>query len=150
MCALHKLGAVHRTPCPKNKHSIRARIRQTKMTPEQCKAARLLLGWDQKTLSSKAKIGRGMVSAFESGDETVKPGNVMLLKAVLNQHGVTFLSPTQKLRRIGVILNLPPEDREDTSEREVAPDQPIQDRPGDSGAPRGRPRSGSKGKHRAK
>lgn len=112
------------------------------MTPEQCRAARLLLRWDQKTLCAKTGLGRGVISLFESGTQ-VRPVNVRTIKAALNESGVTFVNTD---REIGVILALPPEGREDKQVEEADHGQPTPDRPEDSAKPRELHRLNSQGR----
>jgi DNA-binding XRE family transcriptional regulator len=61
------------------------------ISPAQCRAARALLNWNQKTLADKTGVALKTVRAFETG--RTKPLGVTraALKQALEKAGVEFL-----------------------------------------------------------
>jgi DNA-binding XRE family transcriptional regulator len=61
------------------------------ISPAQCRAARALLSWNQKTLADKTGVALKTVRAFETG--RTKPLGVTraALKQALEKAGVEFL-----------------------------------------------------------
>lgn len=57
------------------------------MTPDQCQAARRLLGWSARELARKASLTGPTVKRFESGGETQK-SSIRLLRIALEQAGI--------------------------------------------------------------
>lgn len=60
------------------------------MTPNQCRAARGLLGINQRELCADAGVGRLTLQQFESGRRETWEENVAKLRAELERRGVTF------------------------------------------------------------
>jgi transcriptional regulator with XRE-family HTH domain len=58
--------------------------------PEQCKAARALLRWDQKTLAARANVNIGTISDFEGRRRSPHPSTVKALKDALEAAGIVF------------------------------------------------------------
>lgn len=61
------------------------------VTPEQCRAARALLGWTQMDLAERSGIGCSTVRSFESGRHTLIRSNMAVLRAALEAAGVIFI-----------------------------------------------------------
>ena len=53
------------------------------ITPAQLRAARALLGWDQKTLASRSDLSLPTIQRMESSDELIR-GNVDSLSKIMN------------------------------------------------------------------
>ena len=68
-----------------------------KMTPAQCRAARGLLGWTAKELSTRSGISQNAITRFERGDN-VHLNTVRALERTYIQAGIEFEG------RIGVRL----------------------------------------------
>lgn len=60
------------------------------MTPNQCKAARNLLGWKQEHLSQKAEVALATIGLFERRETTPKPITLKALKAAFEKAGIEF------------------------------------------------------------
>jgi transcriptional regulator with XRE-family HTH domain len=69
----------------------------------QLKAARILLGWSQAELASKASVGRNSLSRFESGTTDTKNSTLQALTSALQKGGITFVSDAS---RVGIWLRL--------------------------------------------
>lgn len=74
------------------------------LTPEQCRAARALLGWTQQELATRAGVACGTVRGFENSQHTPIRSNLRVLRAALEESGVVFLDadelgPGVRLRR---------------------------------------------------
>lgn len=63
-----------------------------KITPTLCKAARLLLGWSQSNLASKAKISVGTISNYERGTVIISEVNLETITKTLEGEGVQFMN----------------------------------------------------------
>lgn len=61
------------------------------VTPEQCRAARALLGWTQMDLAERSGIGCSTVRSFESGRHALIRSNMAMLRAALEAAGVIFI-----------------------------------------------------------
>jgi transcriptional regulator with XRE-family HTH domain len=61
------------------------------ITPEQCRAARGLLGWTQAQLSERASVGVVTVRNFEGLRSTPMRGTLTLLQQALETAGVDFI-----------------------------------------------------------
>lgn len=60
------------------------------MTPEQCSAARKLLGWSTRELGRRAKLKFGAIGRWERGEHPhIEPMNAKL-RAALEAAGVEF------------------------------------------------------------
>lgn len=62
------------------------------VTPEQCRAARGLLGWSQSTLAERANVSKSTVAKFEAGGP-LGTNNHIALDAALRQEGVELIDP---------------------------------------------------------
>ena len=63
------------------------------MTPEQCKAARALLGRDQEQVASLANVARTTLIDFEKGLRTPRASTIAAIRAALESAGVEFIEP---------------------------------------------------------
>ncbi len=61
------------------------------VSPSQLRAARALLGWNQRELAEKAKVSASTVADFERGKHTPVPNNLDALCAALEAGGVSLL-----------------------------------------------------------
>src|ERR1017187_1569178 len=61
------------------------------IAPTQVRAARALLGWNQRELAEKAKVAASTVADFERGKHTPVPNNLDALRAALEAGGVSLL-----------------------------------------------------------
>lgn len=59
------------------------------ISPEQCRAARALIGWSQTELATEVDISKVSISAFEKGGE-MRESNKRTLKEALESAGVIF------------------------------------------------------------
>ena len=60
--------------------------------PEQCRAARALLGWSQQALADAAQVGVVTIRQFELGATTPRSATLQVLSLALEAAGVVFLS----------------------------------------------------------
>jgi DNA-binding transcriptional regulator YiaG len=63
---------------------------KSRMSPEQCRAARGWLGWSQVQLAKRAKVGQSTVKDFESRRRTPIPNNRDAMRRVLEAAGIEF------------------------------------------------------------
>lgn len=70
------------------------------MTPNQSRAARSLLGWNQEKLAQRAKLAKRTVAAFESGENT-RNESVAAMRAAFDKAGITFVETASET---GVLL----------------------------------------------
>jgi transcriptional regulator with XRE-family HTH domain len=61
------------------------------LTPEQCRAARGLLGWTQEKLADKAGVSRGTVRGFERGHHDLHRASAAVIRAALEAEGVVMI-----------------------------------------------------------
>jgi transcriptional regulator with XRE-family HTH domain len=61
------------------------------ITPQQCRAARALLGWTQLTLADKAKIGVVTLRQFELGANMPRRATIHVIERALSEAGVHFI-----------------------------------------------------------
>lgn len=61
------------------------------LSPNQCKAARALLGWTQEDLHQKSKLAKKTIAAFETGDRNSHPSTLTALRTTLETAGVVFI-----------------------------------------------------------
>ncbi|MFZ1010724.1 MAG: helix-turn-helix transcriptional regulator [Candidatus Sulfotelmatobacter sp.] len=61
------------------------------IAPRQIRAARALLGWNQRELAEKAKVAASTVADFERGKHTPVPNNLDALRGALEAGGVSLL-----------------------------------------------------------
>jgi transcriptional regulator with XRE-family HTH domain len=62
------------------------------MKPEQCRAARALLGMSQETLAERAGVGIVTVNLFEVGKREPYARTLGALRAALESAGVAFIT----------------------------------------------------------
>ena len=61
------------------------------ITPEQCRAARGLLGWTQQTLADKAQIGVVTLRQFELKQNVPRRASLNMVQQTLEKAGVLFI-----------------------------------------------------------
>jgi transcriptional regulator with XRE-family HTH domain len=61
------------------------------ITPQQFRAARSFLGWSQRKLAAKARVGRATIANFELGLSTPQVRVMEAMVAVFDLAGVVFL-----------------------------------------------------------
>jgi transcriptional regulator with XRE-family HTH domain len=64
--------------------------RKKLVTPEQCRAARGLVGWSQSQLAEQANLSKSTVAKFESGGE-LSTNNHIALDMALEREGVALI-----------------------------------------------------------
>lgn len=76
------------------------------ISPEQCRAARSLLGWSQTDLMKAAGLTQATLSAFEKGSGAMRTNNNERLQEALEGAGVVFIEDgeTSKAGGAGVRL----------------------------------------------
>ena len=62
------------------------------ITPEQCKSARELLGWQQSELAYDLGISQTDISLFEAGKGRRALGERVAIQRVLEQAGIEFIA----------------------------------------------------------
>lgn len=63
------------------------------LTPQQCRAARGLLGWTQEKLAEQAGVSRSTIRGFESGQHVLHRGSAAVIRGALETAGVMLLEP---------------------------------------------------------
>ena len=61
------------------------------ITPQQCRAARGLLGWTQQTLADKAQIGVVTLRQFELGANIPRRATLQVIEKALEAAGVGLI-----------------------------------------------------------
>ena len=61
------------------------------LSPNQCKAARALLGWTQEDLHQRSKLAKKTIAAFETGDRNSHPSTLVALRTTLEAAGILFI-----------------------------------------------------------
>lgn len=61
------------------------------ITPEQCRAARALLGWTQEDLATAANIGVVTIGQFEMKRVTPRHGTLVVIRHTLETAGIEFI-----------------------------------------------------------
>jgi len=62
-------------------------------TPAQVRAARVLLGWSQKTLAQMADVSRSTLALIERGDDLANNTSRERIQRALEAAGLEFLPP---------------------------------------------------------
>ncbi len=62
------------------------------ITPEQCRAARMLLNWDQETLSELSKVSVKTISNFEIHKNKTNKSTLMALEHALMRAGIELIN----------------------------------------------------------
>jgi transcriptional regulator with XRE-family HTH domain len=62
------------------------------MTPEQCRAARSLLGLKQSDLAAASGVSIRTIAHFEAGERQPIPANAAALRKALEAAGVEFIA----------------------------------------------------------
>jgi len=76
----------------------------TRISAEQLRAARGLVGWSQDELAKAAKVGRATIADFESGKRQPYDHTLDFLQAAFEAAGVEFTNgdgPGVRLRKGG-------------------------------------------------
>jgi predicted transcriptional regulator len=79
-------------------------------TPEQCRAARGLLGWSQQELARQARVGVVTVHQLETGVSEPRRATIEVIQRAFEDAGVTFIDengggPGVRLRKSAVKRN---------------------------------------------
>ncbi len=64
------------------------------ITPEQSKAARSLLGWNQKTLAQEASVGLSTIADFEGKKRIPIKNNLEAIRIAFEKHYIEFIEDT--------------------------------------------------------
>ena len=62
------------------------------ITPAQCRAARALIGMDQRTLAAAAVLGVHVIDAFERESVTLPDADLAAIRSALEAVGVEFIA----------------------------------------------------------
>ena len=68
------------------------------MTPNECAAARKILGWTMRDLAAKARVGTMLVQLFENRCFTPLPETMEKLRCALEAGGIEFCWPGVRLK----------------------------------------------------
>ncbi len=71
------------------------------INPEQCRAARALVGWTQLELAGAAGIGLSTVADFERGARCPQQQNLIAISSVLVRAGVVFIEGGVRRKKEG-------------------------------------------------
>lgn len=61
------------------------------LSPEQCRAARALIGWSQDQLASASKVAKATIANFEAGRRTPYERTLGDIGSALEAAGVQFI-----------------------------------------------------------
>jgi len=61
------------------------------VTPEQCRAARGLLGWSQQELAKKAHVGVVTVHQLEAAGSQPRPATLEVIRRAFESAGIEFI-----------------------------------------------------------
>ena len=73
------------------------------ITPEQCRAARALLGWVQPNLAKRSKVSTRTIASFELAERIPSEVKLSKLQTALERAGIEFL-PERAGKGVGVRL----------------------------------------------
>lgn len=62
------------------------------LTPDQCRAARALVGWPQDKLEAASKIAKKTIADFELGNTSPYERTLTALRSALERAGVEFIA----------------------------------------------------------
>lgn len=62
-----------------------------RLTPEQCRAARGLLGWTQAALAAQAGVSRSTVRGFENGRHELHRASAAVIRGALETAGLILI-----------------------------------------------------------
>lgn len=62
------------------------------ITPNLCRAARVLLGWKQVDLAERSDVGINTIRVFEAGKSKPRKGTLRLLELAFEEAGVEFIA----------------------------------------------------------
>jgi transcriptional regulator with XRE-family HTH domain len=60
------------------------------MTPEQCRAARGLLGWTQAELAARADVHSATVRGFENMKKVPQRASIAVMRRIMEENRVRF------------------------------------------------------------
>jgi transcriptional regulator with XRE-family HTH domain len=84
-------------------------LKQDTITPNQCRAARAIIGWTQSDLEIKSKVTRKTLADFEAGKRQPYDRTLADIRKTLEAAGVVFLDEGQQVNGgAGVRLSLSP------------------------------------------
>jgi len=63
----------------------------SRLSPEQCRAARGLLGWTQEELAERAKVSRSTIRDFENERHSLNPGTAAQVVAAFEDGGALLI-----------------------------------------------------------
>ncbi len=72
------------------------------ITVQQFRAARTFLGWSQRYLAVKARVGRSTIANFELGTSQPQPRVMEVLVETLERAGIVFTAPVEGAHGPGV------------------------------------------------
>jgi transcriptional regulator with XRE-family HTH domain len=61
------------------------------ISPEQCRAARALLGWSREVLAERSRVGMATLADFEGGKRSPYERTLTDIRAALEDAGVEFI-----------------------------------------------------------
>lgn len=61
------------------------------MNPDQCRAARALLGWSQKELARLTGVSAATIRNFENSQRALMPANAAAIESAFAQAGIEFI-----------------------------------------------------------
>ena len=79
-------------------------MRYEVINPNQCRAARALLDWNQPQLASAAGVSPSTLRDFESGKRTPIANNLAAIQSALEEAGVIFVEAGDTAKSTGVTL----------------------------------------------
>ena len=82
---------VNTAPAGLTKPASQAYIRLM-ITPQQCRAARSLLGWKQDDLAERSSIGLNTIRRFETEKSSPHKSTLIVLQLAFENAGVEFLT----------------------------------------------------------
>jgi transcriptional regulator with XRE-family HTH domain len=61
------------------------------MTPEQCRAGRVWLGWSRDELARQANVSLRTVAAFERAEKTPQANNLAAMRSAIEAAGIRLV-----------------------------------------------------------